>query len=450
MFISEIVALYNADPIAHSREFFYSNPTPVELGGRITAIRAQRTLFMTLSWGQTTIQLMCESTNLCRTVLDTLTVGSIIEVQGSLMRSMRGELSVVPSTVVVNSQSAHNLELNWDFNANPDALREVNLMRNRDLMAIMHTRSRITQRLRERMYAQNFLEIETPILHSCPSGAAARTFETHCLANAHNYHLRIAPEIYLVRTLMSGFNQIFEIGHNFRNEGISNRHQPEFTMLECYRAFSDYEWAMGFTEDLLRSLAVEFNCEILNQPFARHTYQEALVMYHPELRLRAEVEGEAAAQALITERDWLVGQLTLLNPSRDYSTTSLGMLQYQLFESVDNLIMNPTFITNHPVQISPLAHAIEGSEETERFELFVNGRELGNGFSQLIEPGEQRARFAQQSENHTDDAMRTDDIYLESMGYGFPRIGGFGIGIDRLVMLLTHQSDIRNVVLYPV
>lgn len=438
MFISEIVSQYNQNLSLYTREYFQNNPTYVETGGRITAIRSQRTLFMTMVWGQNPIQIMCESNNTCNDILRSLHVGDVIEVHGNLIRSMRGELSISPTQVIINSRTQHNIELRQDVVTNNFSLREVNLMRNSELLSNMYSRSHIIQAIRQHMFNQNFIEVETPMLHDNPSGASARTFETHCIANSQNYHLRIAPEIYLVRTLMAGFNQIFEIGHNFRNEGISNRHQPEFTMLECYRSFADNAWAMQYVEQLLHMLGQRFNCEILTRDFVTMTYQNALIQYHPSLGLENS--------HLIEDREWLISQL----PNRDYSLTSLGMLQFQVFETIDNLIIEPTFITNHPIEISPLAQAIEGTEQTERFELFVNGRELGNGFSQLIELEEQRRRFDMQRLNHSDDIMRTDDIYMESMSHGFPRIGGFGIGIDRLVMLLTHQQDIRNVVLYPI
>lgn len=448
MFISQITSQYNQDPIIFSRDYFASNLTAVQTGGRITAIRAQRTFFMTIAWGQSNIQIMCESTNSCLEALRSLHVGDVIEVEGTLMRSMRGELSIAPGSVVVNSRTEHNLELRRDFEGRGDNIREVNLMRNSQLMQNMYSRSNIVQATRQYMFDRSFIEIETPMLHDNPSGASARTFETHCNANDHRYHLRIAPEIYLVRALMTGFEQIFEIGHNFRNEGISNRHQPEFTMMECYRAFSDYSWAMDFVEEFLRYLGEIFNCPILTQNFSRMTYQQVLIAYHPQIASYTFPYMDCMDAAhLIENRNWLISQLP---QNRNYEDTNLGMLQYMVFETIDSLIMEPTFVTNHPVQISPLAQAIDGTQETERFELFINGRELGNGFSQLIDLPEQRRRFEMQSMNQQDDAMRTDHVYMDSMSYGFPRIGGFGIGIDRLVMLLTHQDDIRDVVLFPI
>lgn len=438
MFISEIVSQYNQNQSIYTREYFKENIIEVFTGGRITAIRSQRTLFITMVWGQTPIQIMSESNNACNEVLHTLHVADVIEVRGNLVRSMRGELSISPLEINVNSRTQHNIELRQDVDTNSFSLREVNFMRNSELLNTMYSRSRIVQSMRQHMFNQDFLEVETPTLHENASGASSRTFETHCISNGNNYHLRIAPEIYLVRTMMAGFNQIFEIGRNFRNEGISNRHQPEFTMLECYRAFSDYIWAMQYIEELLNHLGVQFHCEILTRPFARMTFQEGLVHYHPQIGLNRS--------HLIESREWLISQLENI----DHSNTSLQMLQFQVFDSIDHLIIEPTFITNHPVQISPLAQAIEGTEETERFELFVNGRELGNGFSQLIDLDEQRRRFEMQALNHANDVMRSDDVYMDSMSHAFPRIGGFGIGIDRLVMLLANQNDIRDVVLYPI
>lgn len=438
MFISEIAQQYNQNIDLFNRSYFEEHLTRLHTGGRIISTRQQRTLFITIGWGQHTIQIMCESSNPHNEVLRTLHVGDIIEVAGTLTRTLRGELSIVPEQVQVNSQTDHNIELRRSFENNHEILREVNLMRNPELFNNIHTRSLIVQRIRQHMYAQQFLEMETPILHENPSGASSRTFETDCFANNNHYHLRIAPEIYLVRTIMSGFNQIFEIGHNFRNEGISNRHQPEFSMLECYRAFSDHIWAMDFVQNLLHTLGEEFNCEILTEPFETLTYQEALVRYHPQLN---EYNSH-----LIVDRDWLISQLP---NNLNYENTSVEMLQFSVFETIDHLILAPTFITHHPIEISPLAQSIDDTRHTQRFELFVNGRELGNGFSQLIDSQEQACRFEMQNNNQESERMLTDHIYMQSMSYGFPRIGGFGIGIDRLVMLLTQQNDIRNVVLFP-
>ncbi len=440
MFITEIIENYNQNQVMYSREYFHENITEVMTGGRVISVRSQRTFFMTLEWNLANLQIMANQDNICMEILRTLHVGDVIEVRGQLTRSLRGELSLIPQAVMINSRTQHNIELRRDVQSSQPQLRELTLMRNSHNFRLMSQRSEIVQYMRHHMYAENFLELETPMLHENASGASARTFETHCLANNHRYHLRIAPEIYLVRALMSGFNQIFEIGHNFRNEGISNRHQPEFTMMECYRSFADHEWAMNFVESLLNNLGERFNCDILNQQFSRMSYQDALLQYHEDLRVRPE---------LMNDRLWLIERLNQ-NHERDYENMSLDMLQFQLFESIDNLIMSPTFITNHPIEISPLAQSFENSQQTQRFELFVQGRELGNGFSQLIDLEEQRRRFEMQSNNHEDEAMRTDHVYLESMSYGFPRIGGFGIGIDRLVMLLTQQNDIRDVVLFPI
>ncbi len=438
MFISEIVQQYNQNQELHSRDFFHLNHTSVLTGGRVISLRIQRTVFLTIEWGLQTLQIMANADNSCIDVIRDLRVGDVIEVNGYLTRSLKGELSIIPNSININSRTQHNIELRRDIDSSQQQIREISMMRNSQALNIMHKRSFIVQAIRQHMFSQQFLEVETPILHENPSGASARTFETDCFANNHHYHLRIAPEIYLVRALMSGFNQIFEIGHNFRNEGISNRHQPEFTMMECYRSFSDHIWAINFVEDLLHELAERFECDILRQPFVRMTFQEALAHYHEEVRENT---------ALMQNRTWLISRL---NNNRDYSNTSLEMLQFSLFETVDHFIMEPTFVTNHPIEISPLAQSFENSQQTERFELFVQGRELGNGFSQLIDQAEQQRRFELQSLNHEADAMRTDHVYLQSMSYGFPRIGGFGIGIDRLVMILTHQNDIRDVVLFPV
>jgi lysyl-tRNA synthetase class 2 len=428
---------YNQGTSVCTREFFEANPVRIRSGGRITAIRAQRTRFMTLHWGGFSIQLMYTQDNPLVEQLDSLHVGDVVEIDGLLTRSLRGELSILPTALHVCSRTQHNLELRRDQPENHEMPREINVLRNETLAQNLRTRSRLLRDIRQYMYANEFDEMQTPMLHENASGASARTFETECYANNRPYHLRIAPEIYLVRAMASGLDRVFELGQNFRNEGISNRHQPEFTMMECYQAFADNRWAMDYLESMLNHIGREYQCTVLQQRFEQLDYREALRRYHPDLGSSNE------AYERMNSREWLYSQLGSTNPE-----TSLGMLQFMVFETIDHRIVTPTFITNQPREISPLAH-INEQGETERFELFINGRELANGFSQLINVEEQRRRFEMQSGLGEDQSMRTDQVYLQSMAYGFSRIGGFGIGIDRLLMLIAGAQHIRDVVWYP-
>ncbi len=421
-----------------SREELGGLSIQTRTGGRIIALRRQRNVFMTIRWGLQDLQIYIDRTSEALIIMaNELNVGDIIEVGGVIMRTMRGELTVRAEDILITGRTQHNLELRRDFEINSEVIREINFVRNSELEMSVHTRSRMTQEVRQFLYSENFMEVETPILHEFPSGASARTFETFCEANEQNYHLRIAPETFLVRALSSGMNQIFEIGHNFRNEGISNRHQPEFSMLECYRAFADCAWAIDFTTTLLRRIGERFNCEALTGQYQTLTYIQALIRYGNY------------NQTDIDRREFLMLELQSRGQNANLQDTSLAMLQFMLFEHFDSLIMEPTFITHHPIEISPLARSIEGTPYTERFELFIGGRELANGFSQLIDLEEQRRRFSAQT-GEIGDIMQADGVYLQSLEYGFPNIGGFGIGIDRLAMLVCNRDDIRQVVIFPI
>ena len=308
------------------------------------------------------------------------------------------------------------------------------------------------QAIREFFVARGYLEVETPMMHPIPGGAAARPFATHHNALDMELFLRIAPELYLKKLVVGGMEKVFEINRNFRNEGISTRHNPEFTMLEFYEAYQDYRYLMDLTEALLRevatkvvgTLSVAYQGETIDlaKPFDRLTMAEAISKYNPMYHL-----------AELAKPDYLKVALAPLDVEV-FASDGLGMLQLKLFEATtESKLVQPTFIIAHPTDVSPLARASDANPAvTDRFELFITGREIANGFSELNDPEDQAARFRGQVEAREagdEEAMFYDADYIRAMEYGLPPTAGEGIGIDRLVMLLTDSPSIRDVILFP-
>jgi lysyl-tRNA synthetase class 2 len=313
-------------------------------------------------------------------------------------------------------------------------------------------RSKAVSGIREFMVQHDFLEVETPMLHPIPGGANARPFVTHHNALDQEMFLRIAPELYLKRLIVGGFERVFEINRNFRNEGISVRHNPEFTMMEFYAAFWNYLDLMDFTESLIRDAAMKAVGTLhltyggrdvdLEAPFERLTILQA-------------IERHTDAGVRVNDADWLRQQLQKLGiEPKQLNGKSLTSLQVMYFEeAVEDKLWNPTFICEHPVEISPLARASDTRPEvTERFELYITGREFGNGFSELNDAEDQAQRFLAQvsaKDGGDDEAMFFDHDFVRALEYGMPPTGGCGIGIDRLMMLLTDSPSIRDVILFP-
>jgi lysyl-tRNA synthetase class 2 len=302
------------------------------------------------------------------------------------------------------------------------------------------------------MVKDGFLEVETPMMHPIPGGAAAKPFMTHHNALDMELFLRIAPELYLKRLVVGGFEKVFEINRNFRNEGLSTRHNPEFTMMEFYEAYRDYRYLMDFTEAIIRDAAIaacgsavveyQGNTIDLSKPFDRLTITGAVMKYHPE----------TTAEQL-NSREWLIDQFHLRKAAYK-KHDGLGGLQLTYFEeTTEALLVQPTFIIDYPAEVSPLARRSDKHPDiTERFELFITGREMANGFSELNDPEDQAARFLDQvkaKEAGDEEAMYYDADYIRALEYGLPPTGGCGIGIDRLVMLLTDSPSIRDVILFP-
>jgi lysyl-tRNA synthetase class 2 len=330
--------------------------------------------------------------------------------------------------------------------------RYVDLIANEESRKTFLIRSQLISAFRRYMDQHGFLEVETPMMHPIPGGAVARPFITHHNTLDMQMFLRIAPELYLKRLVVGGFERVYEINRNFRNEGISTRHNPEFTMIEFYQAYADYYDLMDFTEHLLRFLCdevlgtrqLEYQGHTINfdKPFARLSIREAILQYHPEL----------TEQQIDTPEDCRV---VLDKLGIEYKKTDgIGKLQMILFEeTIEHQLIQPTFITEYPTEVSPLARRNDVNPEvTDRFEFFITGREIANGFSELNDAEDQAERFQQQvAEKDAGDleAMHYDSDYIEALEYGMPPTAGEGIGIDRLAMLFTNSPSIRDVILFP-
>ena len=384
-------------------------------------------------------------------------LGDIVAAEGVLFRTRTGELTIHADSVRLITKSLRPLPDKFHGIADQEIKyrqRYVDLMTDENARLRFVNRSRGISSLRNFMVSHGFLEVETPMLHPIPGGANAKPFKTHHNALDQEMFLRIAPELYLKRLLVGGFDRVFEINRNFRNEGISVRHNPEFTMMEFYAAYWNYQDLMSFTEELIRHVVREVRGDVpltyqgqpvdVTSPFERLTIREA-ILKHTE------------AGDNVDSTEWLLNQLKKLGLSEakhQLSTRSLASLQVMYFEEkVEDKFWNPTFIMDHPTEISPLARANDAKPEvTERFELYITGREFGNAFSELNDAEDQAARFHAQvsaKDSGDDEAMHFDADYIRALEYGMPPAGGCGIGIDRLMMLLTDSASIRDVILFP-
>ncbi len=382
-------------------------------------------------------------------------LGDIVGAEGTLFKTKMGELSVHVNALRLITKSIRPLPEKFHGLTDTEQryrMRYVDLIVNPEVRNTFVMRSRIVQAMREFMVGHGYLEVETPMMHPIPGGAAARPFKTHHNALDMELYLRIAPELYLKRLVVGGFERVFEINRNFRNEGISVRHNPEFTMMEFYIAWRDYLYLMQFTEDMFRDIATKVLGNALvsyqgvdidfGKPFERLTMVDAVKKYAPHL---ANEDFDDAGNLL---------RLIRANGENAKETETIGSLQLKLFEAAaESKLIQPTFIVSYPAETSPLSRRNDLNPAVcDRFELFIAGREIANGFSELNDPEDQAERFLEQvrqKEAGDAEAMHYDADYVRALEYGMPPAAGEGIGIDRLVMLLTNSASIRDVILFP-
>ncbi|MBI1194594.1 MAG: lysine--tRNA ligase [Gammaproteobacteria bacterium] len=382
-------------------------------------------------------------------------IGDIVGVVGVLFRTRTGELSVRVSEIRLLTKSLRPLPEKFHGLVDQEARyrqRYLDLMMNEATRETFRVRAATIDFIRRYLVERRFMEVETPMMQVMPGGAAAKPFVTHHHALDIPLYLRIAPELYLKRLVVGGFEKVFEINRNFRNEGLSTRHNPEFTMLEFYQAYSDYHDLMDLTEDMMRQLTqtvlgthtVVYQGERydFSRPFQRHTLRESVLHFNPELS-DADIADESALRATAKKLDV---------PLPD--GCGPGKILVEIFEkTVEHRLMAPTFITAYPTEVSPLARRNDDDPSvTDRFELFIGGREIANGFTELNDPEDQAERMRAQLEAKArgdEEAMEFDADYIRALEYGLPPTAGEGIGIDRLVMLLTDSPSIRDVLLFP-
>ena len=447
-----------ADAQAWTSEALEGGGREVALAGRLMAKRVMgKASFAQIQDESGRIQLFLQS-NALGAVYDAFKgwdVGDIVGVRGSLTRTRTGELSVKVSALRLLTKSLRPLPDKWHGLSDVEQRyrqRYVDLIVTPEAREVFVKRSRIVRAIREWLDARRFLEVETPMMHYIPGGAAAKPFTTHHNALGLDLYLRVAPELYLKRLVVGGLERVYEINRNFRNEGVSTRHNPEFTMLELYEAYATHNEIMDLTESVIRDVAMKVlgTTELdwdghridLAPAFRRWRMDEAVRHHNPEL-------GEADC----TDRAALAAHCERLS-IRVKPGYGWGRLLLEIFEkTVEPTLVQPTFITAHPVEVSPLARASDDQPGyTDRFELFVNGKELANGFSELNDPEDQAARFlaqVQAKEGGDDEAMHFDADYIRALEVGLAPTGGLGIGIDRLVMLMTGSDSIRDVLLFP-
>jgi lysyl-tRNA synthetase class 2 len=435
----------------------------VSVAGRMMLKRVMgKASFTTLQDGSGRIQLFISKENLKSNDAETIyenfkhwDLGDILGASGVLFKTKTGELSIRVNHLRLLTKSIRPLPEKFHGLSDQEVKyrqRYVDLIMSDETKQIFITRIKIMSGIRTFMVKYGFNEVETPMLHPIPGGATAKPFVTHHNALDMQMYMRIAPELYLKRLVVGGFDRVFEINRNFRNEGLSVRHNPEFTMMEFYAAYTDYQWLMQFTEDCIRDVAmiaigkttIEYQGREINfdKPFERLTIVDAIKKYVPQY-----------SDTQLNDEKFLRGEILKID-HKAFDHEGIGALQLALFEvTAEAQLWNPTYIIDYPVEVSPLARASDKNKAiTERFELFIAGREIANGFSELNDAEDQAQRFKQQvkaKEAGDDEAMFYDADFIRALEYGMPPTGGCGIGIDRLVMLLTNSPSIRDVILFP-
>jgi lysyl-tRNA synthetase class 2 len=455
--LAQLVAAY-ADAEAWPNEKLEGLGATVSVMGRVLTIREMgKSVFAHLTENGEKIQGFFRMNDLTEPgweVMKLLDMGDFISITGALMRTKTGELSVRVKEIQFLSKALLPLPEKWHGLQDKEQRyrqRYLDLISNGDVLKTFQTRSRIVSAVRHYMEGEGYLEVETPMMQPIPGGATARPFTTHHNALDMDLYLRIAPELYLKRLIVGGFEKVFEINRNFRNEGLSVRHNPEFTMMEMYEAGSDLRDMMALTENLLSTVAREvmgseqlpWGEQVISYaaPFQRLTMKDAIAQY-------------GAIDRGLLEDGASVRTLAKAVHIEDVDKKTTGTLLGDLFEyHAEKQLIQPTFITDYPIELSPLTKTLEGDERfVDRFELFIGGMELANAYSELNDPIDQLGRFQAQMDEReagNDEAMLLDQDFITSLEHGFPPCGGEGIGIDRLVMLLTNSASIRDVILFP-
>ena len=439
-------------------EWFEKNPIPVQVGGRLMAKRIMgKASFAKVLDRSGQIQLFLQSAALGDVYEEfkSWDVGDLLGAEGVLFKTKTDELSVKVEKLRLLTKSLRPLPDKWHGLADQEVRyrqRYVDLIINEESRQVFRTRTRIIKYLRNFLDAQDYIEVETPMLQVIPGGAAARPFVTHHNALDLDMYLRIAPELYLKRLVVGGFERVYEINRNFRNEGVSTRHNPEFTMLELYQAYADFRELMELVERLFqglcdtvlgtRSLTYQDQTFDFGQPFRRVTVEDLIVHFNP-----------GVAREKLRDVTYLRGVCDGLKIPHKPGDGA-GKLQIEIFEkTAEHRLLQPTFVYSYPAEVSPLARRNDADPFiTDRFEFFVGGREIANGFSELNDPEDQAARFKEQAARKSEgdeEAMFYDADYVRALEYGLPPTAGLGIGVDRLVMLLTNSPSIRDVLLFP-
>ncbi len=442
-----------------SKETLEASKVKVKVCGRVVLQRSfGKAAFITLRDKDSELQCYVKKGEIADAefeIFKLLDIGDHAYCEGYLFRTKTDELTVHAETFLMAVKGLRNLPEKWHGLTDIEARyrqRYVDLIVNTEVREVFRKRAHIIQMMRQYLNDRNFLECETPMMQGIPGGAKAKPFITHHNTLDMQLYLRIAPELYLKRLMVGGLERVYEINRNFRNEGVSIQHNPEFTMLEFYQAYATYEDLMAFTEDLLETLAVKIHGS------TELTYQgTALSFKKPFRKIRlydAIIEYANAPTSILTSREAALQFAEVQQVKLKTADESLPIILTELFEElVEKKLMQPTFVTHYPTDVSPLSRRNEQDPSvTDRFELFIYGREIANGFSELNDPVDQKNRFLEQVNARgrgDEEAMYMDEDFVCALEYGMPPTAGEGIGIDRLVMLLTDQASIRDVILFP-
>ena len=429
-----------------SKDDLENTSISVKVAGRIMLRRLMgKASFTTIQDMSAQIQLYLREDTLSNyDDFKTWDIGDIIGVEGELFKTNTGELSIKVTEAILLTKSLKPLPEKHQGLVDVEQRyrkRYLDLLVNEEAREVFLARSKIISETRNYFDSSGFIEVETPMMHPIPGGAAAKPFVTHHNALGMDLYLRIAPELYLKRLVVGGFEKVYEINRNFRNEGLSTKHNPEFTMLEFYTAYEDYEFQMDFVEALIKHLSNLEQSKRSFKKFKRVSFDEALT------------KNTSLNKKDLDDIDSL-RKLAKSLKIENFKTLSIGKLKAEIFESeVEDKLSEPTFIYKYPLEISPLSRKSEGDEGyVDRFELFIDGKEIANGFSELNDPEDQLERFKMQMEDKEkgdEEAMEMDLDYIEALEYGLAPCAGVGIGLDRLVMLLTGIDSIRDVILFP-